>query len=162
MDYDIIGVAFRHVKPTRTDLTDFTDFTACFNLLQQALAVQPGAYAAVSTLFLAEDSFDDRTVIIRIGFSGTPGKLVITLIDQDLSEVINEDLMIFVKEDQKITGRHIEGGADDESLDEIVKIIRDYGFYVIEAIKWAAFLYQESAEGSLTDYFDKQIYQEIH
>ena len=162
MDYDILGVAYRHLEPTCVTLTDFTDFSACFTLMQHALAIKPGAYAAVSVSLFDEDPMKDRTIVIRFGYSGTPGKLAVTLIDQDLEEVINDHLMIFLKDDQKITGRHMEGGADDESLDEIVKIICDYGFYIIQALQWSAFLFRETGEGTLKDYFDNQIYQEIH
>lgn len=160
--HTIEGVRFRYVEPAKLPHTDFTDFITCFNILQTTTMVRPGATVSLSINLEDEDPEYDEEILIRYGFSGTPGLLAITLLDRDTESPINEDLMIFAKSNGKLTGRPLIGDLDEDSVEDIVKIIQEYGVYILEGIKWAAFLLHEAGEGVLHDYFDNQTDREIH
>lgn len=162
MTYTVTGVHLRQVNTTPVPLTDFTDFAACFDTVQPVLARKPGTTISLSITLEADDPMDDRSIVIRYGYSGTPGILAITLIDQDIDRVINEDLMIFLKRDGKFTGRPQDGDYDDDTVETIVKIILDYGICIAEGLQWAALMLREAHEGTLNEYFEESINQEIH
>lgn len=158
MTYTVTGVYLRQVNTVPVPLTDFTNFAACFDTVQPVLARKPGTTIALSVTLEA----NHRSIVVRYGYSGTPGILAITLIDQDIDRVINEDLMIFLKRDGKFTGRPQDGDYDDDTVEAIVKIILDYGICIAEGLQWAALLLREAHEGTLNEYFEESINQEIH
>lgn len=156
MNYYVNSVAFNRVEPFPIDCTDFSDYPACFSIIERLLHVRPRSYIAVS-IVLEEEGVEDRTLIVQYRYSGTPGKLAVTLIDPD-EGLINEDLPLFLNQAGKVvSGPELE----DETVEEIVKIILDYGEYFVLGVQWAAFLTLEQLAGTLEEYFD-DLTQEIH
>lgn len=156
MNYYVNNVSFRHVQSSPIHATDFSDHATCFRLVEEMLNVRPKSYIALGIIL--EDEVLDRQLILQYRFSGTPGKLAVTLIDEDTG-VINQDIHLFVNETGKVVGNPED--LDDETVEEIVKIILDYGEYIVLGVQWSAFLMKEHQDGALEQFFD-DLTQEIH
>lgn len=144
----INGMSWRHTDTLPIDLTDFTDFPACYSIIKDTL--KPGAFIALQ--FVIED--------VGVVFQYRYGYDCIGLRILEGDRVINE-FPLFINATGKVSTlpEYLES---DESVEEIVKIIVDYGFHAVIGVQWATFLLKENLEGTLDQYFDDLNTQEIH
>lgn len=156
IDYSIQAAFFKGAEPIRPSFTDFTDFTACFDVMQESLRLTAGAYASLNYC-LGEDT----SVIIRYGFSGTDGRIIVSVIDEIGRVLTNGFLLRIDRDDQKLRVIPVDQDAE-EVVDVALKIIQDYGILITAGIKWGAYLLYEHAEGGLQQYFENAPNQEIH
>lgn len=161
LDYTITGAYFKGAEPIRPTFTDFTDFKACFDVMQDSLRLRPGAFMSLNYLILDEDMVNDEDVIIRYGFSGTEGRIVVTVLDEN-GTVLTDGFLIRIDQASGKLQLVPVGRDADEVVDEALKIIQDYGTLIVAGINWGAYLLYEHAEGGLQQYFDDAPNQEIH
>lgn len=158
MNYYVNGMSWRHVDQFPIDFTDFTDYGACFKTVSDSLKLNPKAFLALRVVIEADNPDDDEAIIVQYRYAA--GRLAIVLIDDD-EYLINEGIPLYVTEEGKI-GCPVDPLDGDETVEEIVKIIKDYGYYAGLGVQWAAYLMKESADGTLDQYFDELHTLEIH
>lgn len=161
LDYSIIAAYFKGAEEIRPTFTDFTDFSACFDVMQDSLRLRTGAYMSLNYLIEAEDPLDDHEVIVRYGFAGKEGRIVASILEED-GTLLNTGFLIAI--DQKTAKLHLLpiGREPEEVVDDALKIIQDYGTLIVAGINWGAFLLHEHAEGGIPQYFEDAHNQEIH
>lgn len=162
MNYFINGMSGRHISNFPVDLVDFTDYSACHALVEANLKRKAKSFVAMKVVLEHdEDPDEDREIVLQYRYSGTPGKLQVLIIDSDEEVIVNEDLPIFVSE-KGLVAANPEDLDCEEAVEEIVKIILDYGKYIVLGVQWGAFLMKENHDGTLDQYFDELHSQEIH
>jgi hypothetical protein len=162
LDYYITGAYFKGAEAIKPAFTDFTDFPACFSVMQDSLGVRPGAHMAMTFMLLDEEPIEDRDITIRYGWGGHDGQILASVLDED-GAVLNQGFVIILDvKTGKLESRRLDGRTDDDALDDAIKIILEYGNYMLAGINWGAFLLHEYAEGRLEQYFEDAINQEIH
>lgn len=160
MNYHVNGLTWRNIPKFPIELTNFEDYNACFPIIEEALKQSPRSFLAIRITIEADDPMDDRVLVIQYRYSGD--KISVILIDEIAEYAINEDYRLYLNDQGYIKGTSIHGDDSDEDLEEIVKIILDYGVYVALGVQWSAFLMKERVEGTLDQYFDDLETQEIH
>lgn len=160
MNYYVNGLNWRNIPKFPIDLTDFEDYYACFPIMEEALKQTPNSFLAIRFVLEADNPDDDRVLVIQYRYTG--GKISVILIDEIEEYAINEDYRLYLSDNGHIKGTCIHGPDTDEDLNDIVKIILDYGVYVALGVQWAAFLMKERNDGTLDKYFDDLETQEIH
>lgn len=156
MNYFINGMSWRHTNASPIELNDFSDYGACFSILADAIKLKPNAFLALRVVIEADAPDEDYAFVVQYRYA--EGRLAIVLIDED-DFIINEGIPLSLTEAGKITGDPLDS---DERVEEIVKIIKDYGYYAALGVQWAVFLLKESQAGTLDQYFDELYSQEIH
>lgn len=159
MNYYVDGLTWRNIPKFPIELTDFEDYTICFPVIEEALKQAPNAFLAVR-ITIENDDMTDHVLIVQYRYSGD--QISVMLIDEVEEYAINEDYRLYLNDRGFIKGTSIHGPDTDEDLEEIVKIILDYGMYIALGVQWSAFLLKERAEGTLDQYFDDIKTQEIH
>lgn len=160
MNYYVNGLTWRNIPKFQIDLTDFNDYRTCFPIIEEALKQSPGSFLAIRITIEDDDPTEDRVLVIQYRYSGD--KISVILIDELGEYAINEDYRLYLNDQGNIKGTCIHGPDTDEDLNDIVKIILDYGAYIALGVQWSAFLMKERAEGTLDQYFDDLETQEIH
>lgn len=160
MNYYVNGLTWRNVPKFPIELTNFEDYNPCFTVIEEALKQAPNAFLAVRITLENDDPTVDEILVIQYRYSGD--KISVILINEIEEYAINEDYRLYLNEQGNLKGTSIHGPDTDEDLNEIVKIILDYGVYIALGIQWSAFLLKERAEGTLDQYFDDLETQEIH
>lgn len=158
MNYFVNGMSWRHTEHFPIDLTDFSDFSSCFRVLEDTLKLRSKAFLALRFVLEKDNPDEDEAIVIRYQY--VSGKLSIVLINEE-EYVINEGIPLFVSSSRKISGL-LDKLDSDEYVEEIVKIIEDYGIYIALGVQWAAFLLKELENGTLEQYFDDLTALEIH
>lgn len=160
MNYYIDTITWRHIRKPSIDLTDFTDFETCFGLLEGILKNNPRAHITLRVVIEKDDPNLDEILIVQFYYA-EPGRLAVSIADED-ENLLHQDYLLFLKSDAKIAGTSVSGEDTEESRDQIVKIILDYGMYAVLGVQWALFLLKENQEGTLKQYFDDLFTLEIH
>lgn len=158
MNYFINGMSWRYLDKHPIELTDFTDYGACFAAVADSLKLKPNAFLALRFVIEADAPDEDSSFVIQYKYAA--GRLSIVLIDEE-EYLINEGIPLSVTDAAKIAGA-LDPMDSDERAEEIVKIIKDYGYYAVLGVQWAAFLLKESYAGTLDQYFDDLYKLEIH
>lgn len=161
LDYIISAVYFKGAEPLHPQFTDFTDFPACFDVLEESLALRAGAYMSINYLVLdGEDTLNDDDIIIRYGYARS-GQLAAYVLDGE-GKALTQGFMIIIDRDSGRLKLLPIGRDKEEVVDDALKIIQDYGTLIVAGINWGAFLLHENAEGRLEQYFEDALNQEIH
>ncbi len=158
MNYFINGMSWRHIDKHPIELTDFTDYGACFAAVADALKLKPNAFLALRFVIEADSPDEDSAFVIQYKYAA--GRLSLVIIDE-AECLINEGIPLSVTDAAKIAGV-LDPSDSDEMVEEIVKIIKDYGYYAVLGVQWVAFLLKESYAGTLDQYFDDLYKLEIH
>lgn len=161
MNYFINGLSGRHISNFPVDLTDFSNYSACYELVEANLKRKANAFIALKMVLEEENPADDREIVVQYRYTGKPDRLEILIIDSDENQVLNDGAPLFVTPKALVTANP-EDLDSNETIEDIVKIILDYGKYVVLGVQWAAFLMRENHEGTLDQYFDELYSQEIH
>lgn len=158
MNYFVNGMSWRHTEHFPIDLTDYSNFSDCFSVVADSLKLRSKAFIALRLVIEADDPDEDQAIVLQYKY--VSGKLSVVLIDED-EYIINEGVPLFVSSSRKISGL-VDRLDSDEYVEEIVKIIEDYGMHIALGVQWAAFLLKELENGTLEQYFDDLPSQEIH
>lgn len=158
MNYFINGMSWRHIDKHPIELTDFTDYGACFAAVADSLKLKPNAFLALRFVIEADSPDDDSAFVIQYRYA--EGRLSLVIIGEDEC-LINGGIPLSVTDAGKIAGA-LNPLDSDERAEEIVKIIKDYGYYAVLGVQWGTFLLKESQAGTLDQYFDDLYKLEIH
>ena len=158
MNYFVNGMSGRYDKSLPIDLTNFEDYTPCFGVVAEALKLKPGAWIALRIVVEEDSPAEDYSFDIRYRYED--GNLAFKITSEE-GFPVNEYLDLYLTESGKV-GSSIDPLAPDETVEDIVKIIKDYGFYAGIGVQWAAFLMKESQDGTIDQYFDELHTLEIH
>lgn len=153
MDYYIDAISWRNVPKAPVEMTDFSDFSACFKHLSDVLK-SPKSYLTLR--FVREGA-----VFIAQYYYKEPGVISVAIADE-FEDLLFEGYELLLTEDMKFKASCLAGEDGPEDRDEIVKIILDYGVHTALGVQWAVFLLKERAEGTLKQYFDDLHNLEIH
>lgn len=160
MNYYVNGLNWRNIPKFPIALEDFSDYDTCFPIIEEALKQSPSSFLAIRFVIEAENPDDDSVIVIQ--YRHTDGKISVILIDEINEYAINEDYRLYINPNGHLTGTSIHGPDSDEDIEEIVKIILDYGAYIALGVQWSTFLMKERYDGTLDKYFDDLENQEIH